>query len=170
MHYFLLYHFYTYYEFLRVLWSLYHIISDKMNHIHYGNYINNILSAPVWCTGARPNARAILHFSIVWCWGTPSTMVCSGFTAIRFRQKCLWAHGIRPEAYSPGHSPGHIARGGAYPGDIMEALEVCRRINRALIFLFSAPVLSFCYDRHWIQVFRVCPHINHGNIWWSWKW
>jgi len=41
-----------------------------------------------WSCKNRPNTRAILHFSIVWCWGTPSTRVCSGFTAIRFRRKC----------------------------------------------------------------------------------
>jgi len=41
-----------------------------------------------WNCKSRPNARAILPCSIVWCWGTPSTGVCSWFTAIRFRQKC----------------------------------------------------------------------------------
>ncbi len=41
-----------------------------------------------WSCKYRPNARVILHCSIVWCWGTPSTRECSGFTAIRFRRKC----------------------------------------------------------------------------------
>ena len=35
--------------------------------------------------------KAILLCSIVWCWATPSTRVCSGFTAIRFRRKCSTA-------------------------------------------------------------------------------
>ncbi len=30
------------------------------------------------------NARAISHCTTVWCLVTPSTMVCSGFTATRF--------------------------------------------------------------------------------------
>ncbi len=33
-----------------------------------------------------------------------------------------------------------------------------------------APVLCFCYDRHWIQVPWLCPCFNPGNIWRSWKW
>jgi hypothetical protein len=44
-------------------------------------------SFKLWNCKSRPNARAILPCSIVWCWGTPSTGVCSGFTAIRFRRK-----------------------------------------------------------------------------------
>ena len=42
-----------------------------------------------WNYKSRPNARAILLCTIVWCWGTPSTRECSGFTAVRFRQKCF---------------------------------------------------------------------------------
>ena len=39
----------------------------------------------------QPNARAILLCSIAWCWVTPSTRVCSGFTATRFQRKCSMA-------------------------------------------------------------------------------
>ncbi len=47
-----------------------------------------MLSSKPWNCKSRPNARAIFPCSIVWWWGTPSTGVCSGFTAIRFRRKC----------------------------------------------------------------------------------
>ena len=50
-----------------------------------------MLSLKPWNCKSRPNARAILPCSIVWCWVTPSTGVCSGFTAIRFRRKCSTA-------------------------------------------------------------------------------
>ena len=48
-----------------------------------------MLSSEHWSYKSRRNARAILLCTIVWCWGTPSTRVCSGFTAIRFRLKCF---------------------------------------------------------------------------------
>ena len=47
-----------------------------------------MLSSKPWNCKTLRNARAILHCSIAWCWVTPSTRVCSGYTAIHFRRKC----------------------------------------------------------------------------------
>ena len=47
-----------------------------------------IMTYIFWSCRNRPDARAIQHCSTVWSWITPSTRVCSGFTAIHFRQKC----------------------------------------------------------------------------------
>ncbi len=43
-----------------------------------------------WNCKSQPNARVLLHGSIVWCWVTPGTMVCIGIPlyVIRFRRKC----------------------------------------------------------------------------------
>ena len=130
--------------------------------------IISIISSQLLCDAQElgPTQGPFCIFQLFGAWGTPSTMVCSWFTAMIGAVQSVSVR-LGNVCGRMGYAPRRIARGiqpGAYPDDIMEALEVCRRINRALIFLFSAPVLSFCYDRHWIQVFRVCPHINHGNI------
>jgi hypothetical protein len=36
------------------------------------------------CCKNRPNARGISPCIIVWCWDTPRTKVCNGYTATRF--------------------------------------------------------------------------------------
>ena len=40
----------------------------------------------IWNCKTLPKARVILFCTIVWCWGTPSTVVFRGFDAIRFLQ------------------------------------------------------------------------------------
>jgi hypothetical protein len=33
-----------------------------------------------------------------------------------------------------------------------------------MVYSSVALVLCFCYDRHWIQVLRLCPRFKPGNI------
>ena len=101
------------------------------------------------CCKNRPNARAILHCSIVWCWGTQSTRVCSGFTAIRFRRKCS----MEVIAWTPSLFGRRAS--------IMDLSSYRQRQSGMLVCR---------YDWHWIQVLWLCSRFNPGNIWWSWKW
>ena len=47
-------------------------------------------------------------------------------------------------------------------------LSLCPQ--HSLVCSCFAPFLCFSYDRHWIQVLRLCPCINLGNVRWSWQW
>ena len=40
-----------------------------------------------WICKIQPNTGVISLFTIVWCWDTPSFLVFSGYTAVRFLQK-----------------------------------------------------------------------------------
>ncbi len=46
----------------------------------------------------------------------------------------------------------------------------CSVAGNSLVFPNIAPVLSLCWDRHWVQVLRMCTCVNDGNIRRSWKW
>ncbi len=53
--------------------------------IHIMSQVNALLQTLELQESAQRKGHFSLFKSIVWCWGTPSTGVCSGFTAIRFR-------------------------------------------------------------------------------------
>ena len=102
MHYFLLYHYYTYYGFSHTI-QLYHIqvnpimpVAIISNYSHYGNYINNIMTTIFTCLvsasgqGAAPSSDfivLIILFSLFSC--QPSEMILVFFS---FHSECEIVH------------------------------------------------------------------------------
>ncbi len=48
--------------------------------------------------------------------------------------------------------------------------SLCRFAQYSLVCSGIIPFFCLCYNRHWIQVLRVCPCVDVGNIRWSWEW
>ena len=110
-----------------------------------------------WSCKIQPNTRVISLCTIVWCWDTPSTRVCSGYTIL---QPVSCKNVLRQSPPGPCHDSAARNRPWSF----------CSVAGNSLVCPSIAPVLSLCSDRHWVPVLRLCTCVNDGNMRPSWKW